>query len=329
MVLRVWPVPRVEYVSLREWSDQRDICLVCTREAWQAVEPLLRLRVTSRLEVTGASLFHWETLAADAQGEVVLAVGGGLAVDAAKVVAVRRKRPLLCIPTALSVDAFFTWSSGYREDGCVRYIETCPPDVVYVDWDVIRKAPESIRLAGICDVLSIATGRWDWQYAHEHGRNTSGMEWLEWADRVASTLLTASLECARAAGQGDESAMKTLLDCLLLEVQLCNQIGHSRPEEGSEHYFAYSVENHMGKGLPHGDLVGPGILLAALAQGQDIAPLRNALEACHIPLGSIPVPVIETTLQTLPAYCNTHRFPYGIAHTLNDRLIDSVLGEWK
>ncbi|MFQ5435295.1 MAG: hypothetical protein ACE5FD_10510 [Anaerolineae bacterium] len=41
-----------------------------------------------------------------------------------------------------------------------------------------------------------------------------------------------------------------------MEVQLCNQIGHARPEEGSEHYFAYAVENVMGKGLPHGDLVG-------------------------------------------------------------------------
>jgi glycerol-1-phosphate dehydrogenase [NAD(P)+] len=111
--------------------------------------------------------------------------------------------------------------------------------------------------------------------------------------------------------------MRQLIDCLALEVQLCNQIGHSRPEEGSEHYFAYSVENIMGKGLPHGDLVGPGIMLIAELQGQDTAPLRAALDACNIPLNNIPQNVIDQTLRELPAYATRHNLPYGIAHDLD------------
>ncbi len=51
-----------------------------------------------------------------------------------------------------------------------------------------------------------------------------------------------------------------------MEVQLCNQVGHFRPEEGTEHYFAYAVENEMGHGRPDGDLVGPAILLVAKLQ---------------------------------------------------------------
>ena len=43
-----------------------------------------------------------------------------------------------------------------------------------------------------------------------------------------------------AAGTG--RGLKCLYDCLAMEVQLCNQIGHARPEEGSEHYFAYCAE---------------------------------------------------------------------------------------
>ena len=101
-----------------------------------------------------------------------------------------------------------------------------------------------------------------------------------------------------------------------MEVQLCNQIGHSRPEEGSEHYFAYAVENAMGKGPPHGDLVGPAILLVAEAQGQETAELRRALEACRIPLENIPAAVMAATLQDLPGYVRKHELPYGIAHVL-------------
>ena len=211
--------------------------------------------------------------------------------------------PLICLPTALSVDAFFTWASGVREEGCVRYIATRPPDLVLMDYAVLAAAPPSIRAAGICDVLSIATGSWDWRFAEAEGRNPPAMRYVAWADCMAATILDAASNAPRLPGKASAAGLKQLADCLALEVQLCNQLGHSRPEEGSEHYFAYAVENIMGKGLPHGDLVGPGIVRMAQAQGQDVAPLRQALDACHIPLDRIPPAVVEQTLSELPELC--------------------------
>jgi glycerol-1-phosphate dehydrogenase [NAD(P)+] len=101
-----------------------------------------------------------------------------------------------------------------------------------------------------------------------------------------------------------------------MEVQLCNQIGHSRPEEGSEHYFAYLVENYTGHGLPHGDLVGPGILLMSEKQGQPTDAMRQALEDCQIPLHNIPDEVVDKTLSQLASYSHKHKLPFGIAHVL-------------
>jgi glycerol-1-phosphate dehydrogenase [NAD(P)+] len=103
-----------------------------------------------------------------------------------------------------------------------------------------------------------------------------------------------------------------------MEVQLCNQAGHARPEEGSEHYFAYCVENLMGHGLPHGDLVGPGIMITARLQGQETGRLERALKACHIPLDNIPEAVIQQTLKELPAYVRKHGLAYGIVHELRE-----------
>ena len=181
---------------------------------------------------------------------------------------------------------------------------------------MLATAPKSIRAAGICDVLSIATGLWDWEFAAEKEKNPEGMELIPWVADAAQAILDGALECAEAAGVGDPEGLKQLLDCLSLEVQLCNQIGHSRPEEGSEHYFAYSVENLMEKGLPHGDLVGPGILLMAEFQDQNTQELEHALRACHIPLNNIPEDIVGATLQNLPAYVRKHNLPYGIAHEL-------------
>jgi len=72
----------------------------------------------------------------------------------------------------------------------------------------------------------------------------------------------------------------------------------------------------MGHGLPHGDLVGPGILIMSKLQEQVAGPLEAALRACHIPLDGIPQSVIERTLAELPSYCLEHNLAYGVAHEL-------------
>lgn len=317
---KIWNLPAIECASFEQIDDQRPALLVTSAPAWDAVKEHLRgLRIACTIEIMEASIVHWDARLSsieEARSSVVYAVGGGLAADAAKYLAARLKLPLVCLPTALSVDAFLTWASGVRRAGCVEYIETGPPERLIVDFDVIAAAPASLRAAGLTDILSIATGSWDWKFAHECGRNPPGQEFLPWAYNNAQTILDGALDCAEAAGRGDRGGLKTLLDCLCLEVQLCNQLGHARPEEGSEHYFAYAVENELRSGLPHGDLVGPGILLIARLQGQDPTRLEKALRAGHIPLENIPLAVIERTLKILPAYCARHRLPYGIAHTV-------------
>ncbi|UCH27492.1 MAG: iron-containing alcohol dehydrogenase [Trueperaceae bacterium] len=312
-----WPVPKIEYGPLSLVEEERSVALLYSRQAWEALAGKLRISISWQAEVLDATEAHWLDLARDLRGEVVYAVGGGLAVDAAKYVASRQQLPLVSVPTALSVDAFLTWASGVRRAGCVTYLETKPPDLLWVDFEVLAEAPASIRAAGICDVLSIATGSWDWRFAEERNENLPSTRYLPYVDQVAQGILQGVLDCAEAAGHGDHDGLKQLLDCLVLEVQLCNAIGHSRPEEGSEHYFAYSVENIMGKGLPHGDLVGPGLILMAGLQGQDVGPLKRALKACHIPLTNIPQTVIDTTLKQLPAYAREHGLAFGLAHVLD------------
>jgi len=304
-----------------EIEETRPVALVYSNPAWHAVKEKLKLPIAWKVEVFEATIENWNRLMENFQGEVIYAVGGGLTADAAKYIAVTKNVPMVCLPTALSVDAYLTWASGIRAKGCVRYIETKTPETLIVDLDVIAAGPASIRAAGICDVLSIATGKWDWRFADEQGKNPLGMEYIPYIEQVAEAILQGALDCAEAAGRGDPEGLKQLLDCLSLEVQMTNQIGHARPEEGSEHYFAYAVENEVGPGKPHADLLGPGILWMALSQGQDIIPLKKAMEATHVPLNRIPPNVMLKTLHGLPEYCYRQNLPYGIAHTLTEDTI--------
>ena len=323
MIMPIQKLPNLPFVDLipfNQIEEKREILLVTSAPAWNAVkENLHGLNVTATIEATEATTEYWDNCQSKIEKrkfEIVYAVGGGLTADAAKYISAKLNLPLVVLPTALSVDAFITAASGIRKDGCVYYIETKVPERLILDLETIAKAPAFIRAAGITDVMSIATGSWDWKFAHEQGKNPEGMEFIPWVYDNAQSILNGVLDCAEAAGRGDADGLKTLYDCLAMEVQLCNQVGHSRPEEGSEHYFAYAVENEMGHGLPHGDLVGPAILLIAKLQGQDTAPLEKALKACNVPLNNIPQDMIDRTLKILPDYSRRHNLSFGIAHTL-------------
>jgi glycerol-1-phosphate dehydrogenase [NAD(P)+] len=147
--------------------------------------------------------------------------------------------------------------------------------------------------------------------------NPEDMPFIPWVHANAQSILQGAMDCAGAAGAGDPAGLKQLLDCLCMEVQLCNQIGHARPEEGSEHYFAYCAEQFTGPAWPHADLLGPGILHMARLQGQDTSAVEAAMRLCHIPLDHIKQEMVDHTIQALPEYCFKHNLPFGIAHTLN------------
>jgi glycerol-1-phosphate dehydrogenase [NAD(P)+] len=324
--MKIWNLPLVEFIPFDELEETRPVVVVSTTGAWEAVaDDLHHLNIADRVEIKEATVHHWLNLSAKLQPAIanlempiVYAVGGGLAVDAAKYIANGLQLPLTCLPTALSADAFLTPFSGVRHAGCVTFLETKPPDRLIVDLDVWAVAPENLRTAGICELLSIATSLWDWEFAAENGQNPEGMELIPWVADAAQAILDGGLECAEPAGAGDDEGLKQLLDCMALAVQLCNQIGHTRPKEGSEHYFSYAVENLLGKSLPHGELIATGILLMAEFQDQESEELEAALQACHVPLGNIPEDVVGAALQGLPAYARKHDLPYGIAHEKNN-----------
>lgn len=315
---QIHTLPEIQLIHFSEIHEQRPILLITSTPAWKAVKDKLHLIIEAQPEPKQATTPHWDSLITpqSASSEVVYAVGGGLVADAGKYMAFMLGLPLVVLPTALSVDAFFTAVAGIREQGMVRYIEARPPDQVIIDFDVIADAPPQIRAAGITDVLSILTGSWDWQFAHQKGLNPAGMEFIPWVYENAQSIFRGAIECAESAGKGDHSGLKQLLDCLCMEVQLTNQVGHARPEQGSEHYFAFFAEQFAGPAWPHADLLGPGILHMARLQGQDTRSVEGAMRACHIPLDHISSEVVDKTLQALPEYCTNHELPFGIAHTL-------------
>ena len=340
---RLPSIVRCPFASVKE---RREAIVLTTDPAWKAVSDI-DINTQRPIYVEGNTQADMEALADASEGEVVYGIGGGLAIDTAKYIAATKGLPLVALPTILSTDAFLTDATGVRENGCVHYLVSKAPDTVIVDMDVLCNAPASMRASGAADVLSIATARWDWQEAEKMGANPSNQQLTPQAIDIASTLLQTLLDNAREIGRGTPTGLKLLLDLLCMEVQLCYQCGHSRVEEGSEHYFVYAIENHLtsaeeghhdnettnGEPLLHGELVGLGILLMAVLQSQPWTQYRHALECLQINYfpSAVARDAIAETLINLSDYVAQHQLPYTVATSLRitpdiaERTIQTIL----
>ena len=340
---RLPSILRCPFASVRE---HREAIVLTTDPAWKVVSGI-DVNTQYPIYVESNTQADMATLADACTGEVVYGIGGGLAVDTAKYVAAVKGLPLVALPTILSTDAFLTDATGVRENGCVHYLPTKAPDTVIIDMDVLCNAPASMRASGAADVLSIATALWDWQEAEKMGANPSNQQLTPQAIGIASTLLQTLLDNAREIGRGTPTGLKLLLDLLCMEVQLCYQCGHSRVEEGSEHYFVYAIENHLapaedggpdhetenGAPILHGELVGLGILLMAVLQSQPWTQYRHALECLQINYfpSTIARDAIADTLINLSDYIAEHQLPYTVATSLRitpdiaERTIQTIL----
>ena len=102
--------------------------------------------------------------------ESVIGLGGGQAVDYAKIVAWRKHLPLYQVPTSIATNAVFGHRAGVRFNSSVRYMAFAEPVAVYVDYDVIQNGPKALNRSGVCDVFCYHNAVYDWKYAWDQGK---------------------------------------------------------------------------------------------------------------------------------------------------------------
>ncbi len=328
----IWHLPQIEITDLSSVTETRPTALLTGKDAWEAAGKYLKnMPLVIQAEPHKADHDYLKSIAKDLppQVEVIYAVGGGLVSDAAKYVGWVNKLPVIIVPTTLSVDGFFTSLVAVRESGSVHYVTTGAAEKILIDWEIIRNAPPHLRGTGICELLSIVTGLLDWRYAAERNKTTADTRFLPWAAGLAAGIAQQAFKIAQGVGQGKVEALRNLLDLMCTEVQLTNQLGHNRPQEGSEQYFAYAIEKKTksGSGIPYADLVGPGIMIAAALHKQDIGPIRETILSAGIRLDQLDPDDVMDTLKMLPDYVREHDLPYSVLNDFEptpERVLDLV-----
>lgn len=313
-----YPLPRIETRSLADLTEERPVALITGNNSWEAVKSLIRLPIVCQAEPKDATQEYLDELAASLPSEVeaVYGVGGGLVSDVAKYIGWKNNLPVIVAPTALSVDGFFTALVAVRRGDSVEYVTTGPAERLIIDWDVIQKAPRRYRAAAILELLTMVSGLLDWQLAASRNKNSERTRYQPWAAGVAAAITQQAFRISEGVGQGTVESLHSLLDLVAMEVQLTNQLGHNRPQEGSEQYFAYAIEAKLppDKQVSYAAMVGPGILIATALHDKYAESIRQTLLNVGVQLNELPRELMIETLMELPDYVKKHNLPYSILH---------------
>ncbi len=140
--------------------------LVVTGERSQDLEQLQVLfncpqmeidRVRYHPDCCESSLERLQAAVAKHQADVIIGIGGGKCLDAAKLLAHRCKLPTVTIPTSGATCAAWTALSNiYSETGAFLDDVSLPkcPDLLILDYGIVATAPQRTLVAGIGDAIA-------------------------------------------------------------------------------------------------------------------------------------------------------------------------------
>lgn len=211
--------------------------------------------------------------------EVILGVGGGSAIDVAKLAATSEDRPFISIPTAASHDGIASPRASVKGLNRPTSIQAQAPIAILADTHVIAKAPYRLTASGCGDILSKYTAVRDWALAHKVKNEYYG----EYAANLALMSSKLVMKNAGIIATKSEEGLRIVLEALISCGVAISIAGSSRPCSGSEHLFSHALDVITPKPALHGEQCGVGAIMMAYLQKRNWKMLRNKMRRLGAP----------------------------------------------
>ena len=191
--------------------------------------------------------------------EKIITIGGGSATDIGKYLSNKYNISTITIPAMLSTNAFATNKVALVVEDKVVSLDAVTPTKIYLDKEILLNSSEN-NLYGLVDIFSIHTALNDWSLAVKNNNEVTSKEY----DRAKSLLMNAidyvKSHNVEEIGNDVESTYYMIGESGLIT----NEYGSGKPESGSEHIFAKSLEKEIN--VPHAVSVTNGMILMIIAQ---------------------------------------------------------------
>ncbi len=197
----------------------------------------------------------------DSKTQVVVGLGGGKVIDAAKYAAFLRKLPFISVPTSASSDGFSSASASLTVNGRRTSVPARMAYGIVADTDVIKSAPEKFLYSGIGDMVSKITALYDWSYEAESGASVINDFAVMIAKKAVNSFVRTPFQDIR-----EDLFLRELLDSLAMS-GIANEIaGSSAPTSGSEHLISHALDKILEQPQLHGVQVGIATYLMSRVQ---------------------------------------------------------------
>ncbi len=207
------------------------------------------------------------------QADMVIGVGGGKALDAAKLLAHQTRLPVVTMPTSAATCAAWTaLSNVYTDEGAFLYDVTllrCP-DLLVLDYSLLETAPRRMLVAGIGDALA----KWyEASVSSGHSERTLIIGAVQQARILRDILFQKSRQALDAPGS---EVWRDVVDAAVLMAGVIGGLGGAQCRTVAAHAvhngLTHLTESHD---TLHGEKVAYGILvqlrLEEMVQGNQLA----------------------------------------------------------
>jgi len=209
--------------------------------------------------------------------DIIAGIGGGRSVDTAKLVAFNLDIPFVSVPTAASHDGMASPFVSIKSDKPHSIVATAPLGV-FVDIDIIKKAPSRLLASGCGDLVANISAVRDWKL----GRDRTGEYYGRYSSNLA--IMSAKIVMEKSGLYAKKGLDARVIVEALISAGVASCIaGSSRPCSGAEHLFSHALDKIApGKGL-HGEKCGLGAIMITKLQGQDWKKIVKTLKDVGAP----------------------------------------------
>jgi len=202
--------------------------------------------------------------------EVVIGLGGGVALDVAKCAASEKGVSFISMPTAVSNDGIASPVAVISSGGRTRSLNTHMPVAVVADLSIISKSPARNTRSGVGDLISNLSACADWRLAYRRKKDQ--------IDDFAETISRSSamrLLTAEKRDITDMNFLKILIEGLIMSGIAMGIQGSSRPSSGAEHMISHAMDRLFHLSSTHGEQAGLATLFTLSLHGSDIDEIRR------------------------------------------------------
>ena len=208
---------------------------------------------------------------------LIVGVGGGRSVDTAKMISYNLGKPFVSMPTAASHDGMASPFVSVKSEKPHSIVASAPMGV-FVDIDVIKKAPSRLLSSGCGDLIANIIAVKDWQLGYKKKK--------EYYGRYAADLamMSAKIVMENSSGFAEKGLDARVIVEGLISAGVASCIaGSSRPCSGAEHLFSHALDQIApGVGL-HGEKCGIGAIMMAKLHGLDWKKIVKTLKDVGAP----------------------------------------------